>query len=184
MSAEETKEENLKLKKENELLRNRLIELELKLQEHKETVNPTLKALPKIDEQTILNITVFGGGSFGTALATIAARRGHNVMMLVRDKQQCESINTSHINPKRGWLRKYKLPENIRCTTDIKEAVIADKTDMIIHSIPTQFTPAFLEKHSKHIPAHIPFVCTSKGYVSSLSLFVSIHCLINYNYDQ
>jgi len=162
-SMDELKKENDKLKKENDLLRSRMIELNLKLQEEKQQTLPKLKELPKIDENTVLNITVFGGGSFGTALATIAARRGHNVMMLVRDQQQSHSINSTHINPKRGWLKKYKLPENIKCTTDISQAVDATKTDIIIHSVPTQFTPSFLEKNAKFIPAHIPFVCTAKG---------------------
>eukprot|EP00486_Rosalina_sp_Unknown_P013234 CAMPEP_0201593826 /NCGR_PEP_ID=MMETSP0190_2-20130828/191329_1 /ASSEMBLY_ACC=CAM_ASM_000263 /TAXON_ID=37353 /ORGANISM="Rosalina sp." /LENGTH=103 /DNA_ID=CAMNT_0048053199 /DNA_START=11 /DNA_END=319 /DNA_ORIENTATION=+ len=102
--ADELKDENDKLKKENELLRNRLIELELKVQEQKEsTSSPKLKDLPEINETTNLNIVVFGGGSFGTALATIAARKGHKVIILVRDENQAKSINEENINPKREW---------------------------------------------------------------------------------
>ena len=157
--------ENEKLQKENELLRNRLIELNLKLQEEKQESLPKLKDLPKIDGNTELNVAVFGAGSFGTALAAIAARKGHNVIMLVRDEEQSKSINEAHINPKRGWLQKYKLAENIKCTTDICEAVNAERTDLIIHSIPSQYTPSYLEKYSKFIPAHIPFVCTAKGTI-------------------
>mmetsp|Transcript_20182 Transcript_20182/g.32056 ORF Transcript_20182/g.32056 Transcript_20182/m.32056 type:complete len:404 (+) Transcript_20182:28-1239(+) len=165
MSSDELKEENTKLQKENELLRSRLIDLELKLQEAKQNEHhlAKLKALPKIDDKTVLNVTVFGGGSFGTALAVVAARRGHNVIILVRDKEQCKSINEQHINPKRGWLQKYKLEPNIKCTTDIKEAVDPANTNIIIHSLPVQVTPDFLEQNAEHIPAHIPFVCTSKG---------------------
>merc|ERR1719204_2574563 len=141
--AEETKpssveQENAKLKKENELLRNRLIDLELKLQEEKQQSQPLpeLKPLPEIDESTKLNIAVFGGGSFGTALATIAARRGHNVTMLVRDAEQARSINESNLNPKRAWLSKIKLAANIKSTTSMAEAVDATTTHLIIHAIP------------------------------------------------
>ena len=35
--------------------------------------------------------------------------------------------------------------------------------ELIIHAIPAQFTPEFLEKHKKLIPANVPFVCTAKG---------------------
>jgi len=161
--ADELKDENDKLKKENELLRNRLIELELKVQEQKEsTSSPKLKDLPEINETTNLNIVVFGGGSFGTALATIAARKGHKVIILVRDENQAKSINEENINPKREWLKKYKLPTNITSTTDIKKAV-TDETNLIIHAIPTQYTPSYLEKYAEFIPPHIPIVCTAKG---------------------
>ena len=167
--SEETKDENEKLKKENELLRNRLIEIELKLQEQKDIESPDIKPLPKIDENTQLNIVVFGGGSFGTALAVVAARRGHRVKILVRDKNQADSINTTGINPKRGWLKKYNLKElaskcngSITSTTKIEEAV-TNETNLIIHSIPTQYTPVYLEKYAKYIPADIPIVCTAKG---------------------
>eukprot|EP01083_Nonionella_stella_P203835 743475_1 len=162
MSSDELKEENAKLQKENDALRSIIVELNLKLQEHKEESPINIKPLPKIDENSKLNITVFGGGSFGTALATIASRKGHKIMMLVRDKQQSKSINESNINPKREWLKKHKLPSNIKCTTEITEAV-TENTHIIIHAIPTQFTPAFLEKYSKYIPPHIPLVCTAKG---------------------
>ena len=162
--SDDAKEENVKLKEENEALRLRVEELELKLQSKSaSSSSPKMKDLPKIDESTVLNVAVFGGGSFGTALAVIAARRGHRVTMLVRDEAQCQSINDHHINPRREWLKKYKLPPNIRCTTSMEEAVDAEKTDLIIHSIPTQHTPAFLAKHAKLIPPRIPLICTSKG---------------------
>ena len=45
----------------------------------------------------------------------------------------------------------------------MEEAVDAAKTDLIIHSIPTQHTPAFLAKHAELIPPRIPLICTSKG---------------------
>ena len=36
-------------------------------------------------EDVVKKVTVVGGGSFGTSLATIAARCGHNVVMLVSE---------------------------------------------------------------------------------------------------
>ena len=45
-------------------------------------------------------VVVFGGGSFGTAMAVSLARqkRDLNVMMLLRDPYICKEINKSHIN--------------------------------------------------------------------------------------
>ena len=176
--------ENAKLKEENESLRRRLEELELKLQSVDDSVAPKLPALPQIDSSSVLNITVFGGGSFGTALAVIAARRGHNITMLVRNEAQCQSINESQINPRREWLKKYKLPANVRCTTSIKEAVDGTKTDLIIHAVPTQHTPSFLGKYAELIPAHIPLVCTSKGiHLESQQLLRSGRCSFPFSFS-
>ncbi len=58
--SDELKEENSKQ------LRNIIVKLNLQLQEHKEQSPINIKPLPKIDENTKLNIAIFGGGSFGT----------------------------------------------------------------------------------------------------------------------
>jgi len=38
-------------------------------------------------------ICVFGSGSFGTALGTVAARSGHNVVLISRTKETIDEIN-------------------------------------------------------------------------------------------
>lgn len=45
-------------------------------------------------------VVVFGGGSFGTAMACSLARQKKdlNVTMLLRDPYICKSINTAHQN--------------------------------------------------------------------------------------
>ena len=45
-------------------------------------------------------VVVFGGGSFGTAMAVSLARQKKDlsVMMLLRDPYVCKDINSSHIN--------------------------------------------------------------------------------------
>ena len=45
-------------------------------------------------------VVVFGGGSFGTAMAVSLARQKPdlNVMMLLRDPYVCKDINNTHVN--------------------------------------------------------------------------------------
>ena len=85
-------------------------------------------------------VTVFGAGSFGTAMAVVAARRGHQVRILARDPAQVAAINAAHRNPKR--LSDFVLPDNITATTDPVEALRA--TALMIHAIPVQKSPDFL----------------------------------------
>ncbi|NUJ61389.1 hypothetical protein HUS66_17485, partial [Halomonas taeanensis] len=43
-----------------------------------------------------LNVCVLGGGSFGTAIASIAADNGASVTQWMRDASQAEEVNTRH----------------------------------------------------------------------------------------
>ncbi len=44
-------------------------------------------------------VAVIGGGSFGTALATLAAKDGREVVMYVREEEVIKAINESNVNP-------------------------------------------------------------------------------------
>jgi glycerol-3-phosphate dehydrogenase (NAD(P)+) len=63
---------------------------------------------------------VVGGGSFGTAVATLLARGGHPVRMLVRSDEVATSINRDHENP--GYHPGVTLDRRISATTDAAEA--------------------------------------------------------------
>ena len=67
------------------------------------------------------HVAILGAGSFGTAVATIAARNGHNVVIYCRNAEQVASINETHRNPRR--LSEYELSPLIRATTDFSAAV-------------------------------------------------------------
>ena len=46
------------------------------------------------------NVTVFGTGSFGTALANVLAENGHQVLMWGKNEQTINDINKQHKNTK------------------------------------------------------------------------------------
>lgn len=71
--------------------------------ENESSSNTSDENPPAPDRSSILpptTIAVIGGGAFGTAMATIAARSGHDVVLYVRNEEQCVSINEKHINPR------------------------------------------------------------------------------------
>ena len=58
-----------------------------------------------------VKVVVFGGGSFGTAMACALARqKGQlNVTLLLRDPYVCKDINERHVNPRYLKVRYHLL---------------------------------------------------------------------------
>ena len=103
------------------------------------------------------HVAILGAGSFGTAVATIAARNGHNVVIYCRNAEQVASINETHRNPRR--LSEYELSPLIRATTDFSAAVTG--AVLMVHCIPAQMTPSFLSIHAHEIPRGVPLAYMS-----------------------
>ena len=68
-----------------------------------------------------LRIAVLGAGSWGTALATLMARNGHQVVLWGRDEKVAAAIDAQHENPR--YLPGIELPESLRATTDLATAM-------------------------------------------------------------
>lgn len=88
----------------------------------------------KQDVNRICTITVLGGGSFGTAIADITARKGHTVRQWMRSEEQAAEMNRNHINQR--YLPDYAVSENIAATSDFDYAVSG--CDLIFVAIPSQ----------------------------------------------
>jgi len=81
-----------------------------------------------------LKIGVIGAGSFGTALAHVAAYGGHEVVLYGRDEQTVQAINERRQNPR--YLQGVTLHSGILATT-----VSSDLTgaDLWLLAVPSQF---------------------------------------------
>src|SRR6185503_3821584 len=66
-------------------------------------------------------IAIVGGGSWGTALAIVAARAGHSVHLWSRSAEVVSSINQNRVNPR--YLSSTSIPANVIATGDLGEAV-------------------------------------------------------------
>ena len=82
-------------------------------------------------------VAVLGAGSWGTALACLAARNGHRVALWARDESLVADIN------REGANRKY-LPDadlaNVRASMDLKE--VLSGAQWIISAVPCAGVPA------------------------------------------
>ncbi len=81
------------------------------------------------------HIAVVGTGSWGTALAMVLARRGgHTVTMWSHTRQVADVIQQTHEN--RFYLPGLLIPETIRVTTDLNEAM--GEAEILIVAVPSQ----------------------------------------------
>ncbi|KAJ7527097.1 hypothetical protein O6H91_16G036700 [Diphasiastrum complanatum] len=111
--------------------------------------------------EKVNKVVVLGGGSFGTAMAVLLARKKAEmeVQLVVRDASVCETINQRHSNMK--YFPHHTLPKNVVATLDAEEALAG--AQFCIHAIPVQASAAFLQKISKHVSSTLPFLSVSKG---------------------
>jgi glycerol-3-phosphate dehydrogenase (NAD(P)+) len=66
-------------------------------------------------------IAIIGAGSWGTALAVVAARAGHDVRLWSRDAEVVTSIKKHRINPR--YLTSTHIPDSVSATNDIGESL-------------------------------------------------------------
>ncbi|TGN19130.1 NAD(P)H-dependent glycerol-3-phosphate dehydrogenase [Leptospira idonii] len=106
-----------------------------------------------------MKIGVIGAGSFGTALGSILADKGYNVVLWTRSPDQARSINENHINNKH--MPDLVLPDLLTASTDLIEVVKGK--DMIVSAPPSHALSGILKEIKDHIPTKTPIVSASKG---------------------
>jgi glycerol-3-phosphate dehydrogenase (NAD(P)+) len=104
-------------------------------------------------------VAVIGAGSWGTALAIVAARAGHQVQLWSRDPGVVESINREHINPR--YLTESHIPNTARATTNIIDAV--DDADLVILAAPSHVTRGLVTSMATALRSEMIVVSATKG---------------------
>lgn len=104
-------------------------------------------------------IGVIGAGSFGTALATVLAGKGHDVTVWARKREQVENIIQTRENS--HYLPGVKLPDKIKFTDNLKEAA-ADK-DYLLFAVPAQSFRGVLKEAVKYFDHSVPVINVAKG---------------------
>lgn len=107
-----------------------------------------------------LNVVVLGGGSFGTALASIAADNGYPTRLWVRDPLLAQQINATHHNPR--YLPELKLPASVLATSDLQEALQGAR--LVFLAIPSKGFATVLEQALPLMHAEQLLVSTTKGF--------------------
>ncbi len=81
-----------------------------------------------------MNIGIIGAGGWGTALAQVAARNGHQVRLWARNQGLVDEINDKRTNS--VYLPDVQLVEGVRATSD---ATLLNSDELIVIAVPTQY---------------------------------------------
>lgn len=103
-------------------------------------------------------VTVLGGGSWGTAVASITARNTPTLLW-ARNAETVEDINERHLNSR--YLGDLKVHPALTATTDLERAV--SEADVLVLGVPSHACRATLEQVAEHLRPWVPIVSLVKG---------------------
>ncbi len=103
-------------------------------------------------------IGIVGGGAFGTAMACVLRRKGHDIHLWAREAEVVEAINRERANP--AFLKGVALPAGIRATRDM---AVMGEAQIVLLAPPAQHMRAVTQALSKFLEAGTPVVSCSKG---------------------
>lgn len=104
-------------------------------------------------------LAVIGGGAWGSALATAAARAGAETVLWARDPKIVAAINQHHENPL--FLPGITLDRAIAATGDVAAAIAGAGAALIV--VPAQFLRGALTMLAPLTPAGLPLLLCAKG---------------------
>jgi glycerol-3-phosphate dehydrogenase (NAD(P)+) len=115
------------------------------------------------------NVVVLGGGSWGTTVASICARRGPTLQW-VRSEKTAQDINENHRNT--NYLGEdHVLSESLRATTDFTEA--ARSADVVVMGVPSHGFRGVLTELAAELRPWVPVVSLVKGLEQGTNMRMS-----------
>lgn len=106
-----------------------------------------------------MRCSVVGAGAWGTALADLLTRNGHDVTLWAYEPDVVESINKKHENVR--FLGGHSLAPALRATGDIARAV--EGAELVTLATPSHVLRSILRPAAKSLPHTAPLVVASKG---------------------
>lgn len=114
-----------------------------------------------------MNVSILGGGSWGTTLAQVLTDNGNKVLIRDINEEFINKINNKHLHP----FFDLTIPESIKATSSLEETALF--SDIIVLCVPTKVTRMVLHDLNKLIKTPKLFVNVSKGIEPSTSKRVS-----------
>lgn len=114
-------------------------------------------------------ISVIGAGSWGIALAKLLHTNGHEVTVwsIVESEIQMLKEKHEHIDKLPG----VKLPEDMRFTTDLKEAIMDQ--EVLVLAVPSVFTRSTAKSMAPFVTEGQIIVCVAKGIEEETLMTIS-----------
>ena len=114
-----------------------------------------------------MNISIIGGGAWGTTLAQVLNDNGHQVLIRDINEDFVVKINNDHLHP---FFNKL-ISESIKATSCLKEAL--DYAEIIVLCVPTKVMRSVLIEINENINSKKLFINVSKGIEPTTSYRVS-----------
>jgi glycerol-3-phosphate dehydrogenase (NAD(P)+) len=103
------------------------------------------------------SVAVIGAGAWGTALASVAARAGRDVILYARNAEAAARMTATRENPK---LPGVNFDPRITLTSDVAAAA---RADMILLATPAQNLREAVAALASHLAAATPVIACAKG---------------------
>jgi len=105
-------------------------------------------------------IAILGSGSWGTALALLAARNGCQTLLWGHNADHIEALSRDRENKR--YLPQYPFPNNLQVTCDLAETAIF--SDLMLICVPSHAFKNTLTKLRPYISDHVKIAWASKGF--------------------
>jgi glycerol-3-phosphate dehydrogenase (NAD(P)+) len=105
-----------------------------------------------------VKVSVLGGGSWGTTVASLVARRNEAVLW-ARDPEVASEVAADHTNHR--YLDDCRLSPTLQATADLEEAV--RQADVLVVGVPSHGFRQVLEAAVPYVRPWIPVVSLTKG---------------------
>jgi len=106
-----------------------------------------------------MKISIIGAGSFGTAVAAVAARCGNEIVLWAHDPHVADEIEQTRHNP--IYLQSIALDQKIRATSSLAEA--AEFSDVLFMIVPSHHYRGVLAQMRPHLRREIAIISATKG---------------------
>ena len=104
-------------------------------------------------------IAFIGGGSFGSALAVLLAKKGNEVTIYDRDEHVVNDINKNKRNSR--YLKDLIIPEGVKAYSDMEETI--KLAEYIVFAVPSHVIRLIAKSLKGKIPENIPIISIAKG---------------------
>jgi glycerol-3-phosphate dehydrogenase (NAD(P)+) len=106
-----------------------------------------------------MRAAVIGGGSWGTALASVLGDNGHDVTIWSFEEDVARAITERHENT--TYLPGQRLPDRVKATHDLAEAL--GGAELVVAVNPSHVTRPVMRDALPYLPKATPIVSATKG---------------------
>jgi glycerol-3-phosphate dehydrogenase (NAD(P)+) len=107
----------------------------------------------------MMRAAVVGAGAWGTALADVLARAGHEVRLWARESDVVESVNSAHENKR--FLAGHTLTQSLRATGAMRDALAG--AELVIYAAPSHALRAVARDGAAHVGRGATLAVATKG---------------------